>query len=68
MGDLRDCGGCVAYEEMLDLVAQALGKELFAAYDGYHYEAVRALSEDTARLRAVIAEQQTEIDWYRGQK
>ena len=29
MGDLRDCGGCVAYEEMLDLVAQALGKELW---------------------------------------
>ena len=69
MGDLRDCGGCVAYEEMLDLVAQALGKELFAAHDGFHYEAVRSLvyahglmSEDTARMRAVIAEKQAEID------
>ncbi len=69
MGDLRDCGGCVAYEEILDLVAQALGKELFAAHDGSHYEAVRSLvyshglmSEDTARMRAVIAEKQAEID------
>ena len=69
MSDLRDCGGCVAYEEMLDLVAQALGKELFAAHDGHHYEAVRSLvqshswmSEDTARMRTVIDEKQAEID------
>jgi hypothetical protein len=69
MGNLRDCGACIAREEMLDLVAQALGKELMAAHDGHHYEAVQSLvqahrwmSEDTARMRAVIAEKQAEID------
>jgi len=73
MSDLRDCVGCVAYEETLDMVAQALGKELFAAHDGCHYEAVRSLvyshklmSEDVERMRAVIADQQAEIDAWKG--
>jgi len=54
---------------MLDLVAQALGNELFDAHNGIHYDAVRSLayshglmSEDAARMSTVIAEQQAEID------
>jgi hypothetical protein len=69
MSDLRECGGCVAYKEILDLVAQALGKALMRAHGGHHYEAVRSLmqahgrmSEDTARMQTIISEKQAEID------
>jgi hypothetical protein len=69
MGDLRDCGGCVAYEEMLDLVAEAL--KLASEIDGELNKLQHALLtiERSGAPGATICSQRTDghaCGWCRG--